>query len=130
MSSIEAVVLYSGLFVLLFVGLKLNAGRVRIATKVNFGEGASDPMTQAMRVQGNAVEDVPITLLGLYGLAALGAPVLLIHILGGVFFLCRVAHAVTLGSGTGSGLGRMIGTMGTFLIMLVTAGAAIWFALM
>ena len=129
MSSIDAVVLYAGLFVLLFIGLKLNAGRVRVATKVNFGEGASDPMTQAMRVQGNAVEDVPITLLGLYGLAALSAPVLLIHILGGSFFVFRLAHAITLGSGTGSGLGRLIGTLGTLLVMLVTGGACLYFAL-
>lgn len=129
MSSIDAVVLYAGLFVLLFIGLKLNAGRVRVATKVNFGEGASDPMTQAMRVQGNAVEDVPITLLGLYGLAALSAPVLLIHILGGSFFVFRLAHAITLGSGTGSGLGRLIGTLGTVLVMLLTGGACLYFAL-
>ncbi|MEM7493883.1 MAG: MAPEG family protein [Pseudomonadota bacterium] len=128
MSSIEAVVLYSGLFVFLFLALKLNAGRVRVATKVNFGEGGNDPMTQAMRVQGNAVEDVPITLLGLYGLAALSAPVMLIHILGAGFLVCRIAHAVTLGSGTGSGLGRMIGTIGTLLVMLVTGGAAVWLA--
>lgn len=129
MSSIDAVVLYAGLFVLLFIGLKLNAGRVRVATKVNFGEGASDPMTQAMRVQGNAVEDVPITLLGLYGLAALSAPVLLIHILGGSFFVFRLAHAITLGSGTGSGIGRLVGTLGTVLVMLVTGGACLYFAL-
>ncbi|MEM9055098.1 MAG: MAPEG family protein [Pseudomonadota bacterium] len=129
MTQIDAVALYSGLFVLLFIGLKLNAGRVRMATKVNFGEGASDPMTQAMRVQGNAVEDVPITLLGLYGLAAMAAPVLLIHILGGSFILFRLAHAFTLGSGTGSGLGRLIGTLGTLIVMIVTGGSAIWFAL-
>ena len=129
MSGTEAVVLYAGLFVLLFIGLKLNAGRVRVATKVNFGEGASDPMTQVMRVQGNAVEDVPITLLGLYGLAALSAPVLMIHILGGSFLAFRLAHAITLGSGTGSGIGRFVGTMGTMLVMLVTGGACIYFAL-
>jgi hypothetical protein len=129
MTQIEAVALYSGLFVLLFIGLKLNAGRVRVSEQVNFGDGGNDPMRQAMRVQGNAVEDVPITLLGLYGLAAMAAPVMLIHILGGSFLLFRIAHAFTLGSGTGSGLGRMIGTLGTLLVMLVTGGAAIWFAL-
>jgi len=129
MTAFEAVVLYAGLFVLLFIGLKLNAGRVRVATKVNFGEGGSDPMMQAMRVQGNAVEDVPITLLGLFGLATLAAPVWLIHVLGAGFFVFRLAHAVTLGSGTGSGLGRLIGTLGTLIVMLVTGGACIWFAL-
>lgn len=129
MTQIDAVALYSGLFVLLFIALKLNAGRVRASQKVNFGEGGNDPMRQAMRVQGNAVEDVPITLLGLYGLAAMAAPVMLIHILGGSFLVFRVAHAFTLGSGTGGGLGRLIGTLGTLIVMLVTGGAAIWFAL-
>lgn len=129
MTQIDAVALYSGLFVLLFTALKLNAGRVRVSEQVNFGDGGNDPMRQAMRVQGNAVEDVPITLLGLYGLAAMAAPVLLIHILGGSFLVFRLAHAFTLGSGTGSGLGRMIGTLGTLIVMLVTGGAAIWFAL-
>lgn len=129
MSGIEAVVLYTGLFVLLFIGLKLNSGRVRVSEKVNYGEGGSDPMRQAMRVQGNAVEDVPITLLGLYGLAAMAAPVLLIHILGAGFFLFRLAHAFTLGSGEGSGMGRLVGTLGTLIVMLVTGGACIWFAL-
>ena len=129
MTQFEAVALYSGLFVLLFVGLKLNAGRVRASEKVNFGEGGSDQMRQAMRVQGNAVEDVPITLLGLYGLAALAAPVMLIHALGGSFILFRLAHAFGLGGGSGSGLGRLLGTIGTLLVMLITGGTAIWFAL-
>lgn len=129
MSGIEAVVLYTGLFVILFLGLKLNSGRVRASEKVNYGEGSSDPMRQAMRVQGNAVEDVPITLLGLYGLAAMAAPVLLIHILGAGFLLFRLAHAFTLGSGEGSGMGRLVGTLGTLIVMLVTGGACVWFAL-
>lgn len=128
MTQMEAAALYAGLFVILFVGLKLNAGRVRVSERVNFGAGSSDPMQQAMRVQGNAVEDVPITLIGIMALAALSAPVILIHILGGSFLFFRVAHAVTLGSGSGSGLGRMIGTLGTLLVMLATGGTAIWYA--
>ena len=129
MTGIEAVVLYAGLFVVLFLGLKLNAGRVRASEKVNFGEGTRDPMRQAMRDQGNAVEDVPITLLGLYGLAAMSAPVMLIHILGAGFLVFRLAHAFALGSGAGSGAGRIVGTLGTLVVMLVTGGACIWFAL-
>ena len=44
-------------------------------------------MQRAIRVQGNAVEDVPVVLLGLLGLAALAAPVVLIHALGGSFLV-------------------------------------------
>ncbi len=126
MTAFEAVALYVGLFVLLFIALKINSGRVRASEKVNFGEGGNDAMRQAMRVQGNAVEDVPITLLGLFGLAALSAPVVLIHALGSVLFLSRIAHALTLGSGAGSGTGRLVGTLGTVLTMLVTGIACLW----
>ena len=128
MTGFEAVTLYAGLFVILFVALKLNAGRVRASEKINFGEGGNDPMRQAMRVQGNAVEDVPITMLGLYGLAGLGAPVTLIHVLGGGFVVSRILHATGLSAKGGSGMGRLIGTIGTLLIMLVTGGAAVWLA--
>lgn len=129
MTQFEAVTLYLGLFALLFAVLKMNAGRVRAEEKVNFGEGDNDAMRKAMRVQGNAVEDVPIVLLGLIGLAALSAPVLLIHILGAGFLIARVLHAIGLGSATGTGLPRLLGTALSLLAILVTAGACLWIAL-
>ena len=129
MTPYEAMTLYAGLFVILFIGLKLNAGRVRAGTKVNFGEGGNDKMIQAMRVQANAVEDVPIVLIGLFGLAALSAPVMLIHGLGGSYLAARVLHALGLGRGGGTGRGRMIGTLVTLIVMLVTAGACLFYAL-
>ncbi len=129
MSAFEAVTLYTGLFVALFWLLKMNCGRVRVATKVDFGEGDSEAMRRAMRIQGNAVEDVPIILLGLYGLAALSAPIVLIHILGAGFFVARILHALGLGGAKGFGWGRLVGTLGTVLTFLVTAGSCLWFAL-
>lgn len=128
MTQFEAATLYTGLFVLIFFLMKVNAGRVRAKTRVNFGEGDNEEMIRAMRVQGNAVEDVPVTLLGLLALAALGAPVLLIHILGGGFVFARILHALGLGGAKGLGLGRLIGTILTLLIMLATAISCIWFA--
>jgi len=129
MTHFEAAALYVGLFVLLFLALKVNAGRVRASTKVNFGEGDNEDMIRAMRVQGNAVEDTPVTLLGIMALAALAAPIMLIHILGAGFLISRILHALGLGGAKGLGMGRLIGTMGTLIIMLVTAGSCIWFAL-
>lgn len=129
MTQLEAATLYAGLFVLLFLALKLNCGRVRAGEKVNFGEGGNEAMTRAMRVQGNAVEDVPVVLIGLFALASLGAPVALIHGLGGGFFVARVLHALGLGGAPGLGWGRFVGTIGTLIAMLVTAGACIWLAL-
>ena len=115
--------------VLLFMALKLNCGRVRVATKVDIGEGGDERMIRAMRAQGNAVEDAPIILLGLFGLAHLGAGDMMLHILGGGLVIARVLHALGIGGAKGLGIGRFIGTIGTLLIGLVTAGACIWLAL-
>jgi uncharacterized membrane protein YecN with MAPEG domain len=101
---------------------------VRTKHKVGFGDGGNQPLQRSLRVQGNAVEDVPVVLLGLLGLGALMAPVLLVHGLGASFLVGRVLHAVGLGGSEGSSFGRSVGTVITLLVMLVTTGACIWYA--
>ena len=129
MTAFAAATLYLGLFGLFMLILKLNVGRVRGAENVGFGDGNNEAVQRAIRAQGNAVEDVPIVLLGLVGLAALSAPVVLIHGLGGSFLVGRVLHAVGIGGSSGSSFGRSVGTLITLIVKLVTAGACIWFAL-
>lgn len=129
MTAIEAAVLYAGLNVLLFLILKGNVGRVRNAEKIMFGDGANERMQRAHRVQGNAVEDVPVTLIGIVGLALLAAPVWLIHALGATFLVARILHAVGLGGSSGGSPGRMWGTLLTLIVMLATGIACLWFAI-
>ncbi len=129
MTAIAAATLYFGLFGFLMLALKLNAGRVRASEKIAFGDGDNEVMQRALRVQGNAVEDVPVVLLGIAGLAMLSAPVMLIHALGGSFLIGRVLHAIGLGGSSGTSFGRAVGTLVSVIVMLVTAGACVWFAL-
>lgn len=128
MTPIAATTLYIGLFALLMLVLKLNVGRVRASKKINLGDGNDDAMQRAIRVQGNAVEDVPVVLLGLVGLGLMGAPVMLIHAIGATFLVARILHAVGLGGMAGAGVGRLIGTLLSLIALLVTAGACVWFA--
>ena len=127
MTNYEIAALYIGLNVLLMAFLKMNAGRVRAGQKVDFGEGGNDAMARAMRVQGNAVEDVPITLLGLVGLAMVSAPNVLLHVFGAGLTASRVLHAIGLGGG--SLAPRFVGTLGSLLCLLGTAVCCIYFAL-
>jgi uncharacterized membrane protein YecN with MAPEG domain len=129
MTQFEAAALYIGLMVLVFLGLKLNVGRVRAGAKVSVGDGGNEGLIRAMRVQANAVEDAPVALLGLLALAGLAAPVWLIHALGGTLVVSRLLHAFGLGSSARRNLGRSVGTLGSGLVLLVTAGACVWFAL-
>lgn len=129
MTSMQAAVLYVGLFCLLMLFLKANVGRVRTKHKVGFGDGGSEPLQRSLRVQGNAVEDVPVVLLGLLGLGALSVPALLIHGLGASFLAGRILHAIGLGGSSGRSFGRSMGTLITALVMVCTAGACVWYAL-
>ena len=129
MNQLQAATLYIGLLGLLMLVLKLNVGRVRTSQKVAFGDGGNDSVQRAIRVQGNAVEDVPVLLLGLIGLALLSAPVWLIHGLGAGFLLGRVLHAIGLGGSSGTSFGRFTGTLISVLAILVASGACLWFAL-
>lgn len=128
MTNFEAVGLWIGLHVFLMAFLKLRTGATRAKTKVDYGAGGDDQMARMMRVQGNAVEDVPIALLGLGALGMMGAPVNLIHGLGGLLFVSRALHALGLGSKGGTTFGRLVGTIGSLLTLLITGGACLYFA--
>lgn len=129
MTGFEAASLYVGLFVLFFLWLKLHAGARRVGMRIDIGDGGDEALQRRMRVQANATEDVPITLIGLMALAGLSAPVMLIHTLGGGFFVFRLAHAFGLSRTSAGSLGRFIGTTGSMLVMLVTGLACLWYVL-
>ncbi|MEL7128547.1 MAG: MAPEG family protein [Pseudomonadota bacterium] len=128
MSEFEAVGLWIGLHVALLLALKINVGRARNAEKVNFGDGGREPMQRAIRVQGNAVEDVPIILLGLLGIAIMGGNTLLIHGFGAALLVSRTLHSLGLGRSSGGSFGRLAGTIGSLLVQLGVAGTCIWLA--
>lgn len=128
MTSMESAALYAGIFVIFFIVLKGRVGRVRMSEKIGFGDGANERLQRVIRVQGNAVEDVPVTLVGILALGALSAPVWLIHALGAGLLIGRVLHAIGLTGSSGGSFGRMWGTLLTLIVMLVTGGACIWLA--
>jgi hypothetical protein len=129
MTSIATATLYVGLFALWMLCLKANVGRVRVREKIAFGDGGNAALQRAIRVQGNAVEDVPVVLAGLIALGVMGAPVLLVHGLGAAFLLGRVLHAVGLSGSAGGSPGRSLGTLLSALVQLGIAGACVWMAL-
>jgi len=129
MTAMAAATLYAGLFGLFLLVLKARVGMVRMREKVIFGDGGIDAMQRAHRVQGNAVEDIPIVVLGFLALGAMAAPVWLIHALGASFLVGRALHALGLGGSTGSSFGRTAGTLISVLVQLVTAGTCIWLAI-
>lgn len=129
MTSAEAAAFNIGLLILLMMALKVYVGGRRAKLKVPSGETTPD-FSRATRVQLNAVEDVPVLMVGIGGLALLGMPAWYIHICGLVLFVSRILHASGLAGSSGFSIGRLAGTLGTMLVYLAVAGALLVHAFM
>jgi uncharacterized membrane protein YecN with MAPEG domain len=122
MSPVQAAAMNIGLLVILMLGLKLYVGGRRGKLKLPAGETHPE-FNLATRVQMNAVEDVPVLMVGIVALAALGMPAWYIHMTGLVLLVSRIAHAVGLAGSSGLSIGRAVGTLGTMLVYVAVAGA-------
>jgi len=125
MSSVQAAALDIGLLVILMFGLKAYVAASRGRHRVPSGDISHLEFNRATRVQLNAVEDVPVLMVGIAVLAMLGMPAWYIHMAGWVLLVSRIAHAFGLASSSGQSIGRAIGTLGTALVYLAVAGALI-----
>lgn len=122
MSPAQAAAMNIGLLILMMLGLKMYVGASRARLKLPSGE-TSPEFNRATRVQLNAVEDVPVLMVGIAGLALLGMPAWYIHMCGLVLLVARILHAYGLASSSGFSIGRLAGTMGTLLAFLAISGA-------
>jgi uncharacterized protein len=122
MSPAQAAAFNIGLLVILMLALKLYVGARRRTLKLASGDTSPD-FNRAVRVQLNAVEDVPALMVGIGALAALGMPAWYIHTAGLTLVVARAAHAFGLAGSGGFSWGRLLGTLGTYVVALAIAGA-------
>ena len=99
-------------------------GALRRALRVSVGDGGNPALMRRMRAQANFGEQVPITLI-LFALVDMaGKAGLWLTVLGGVFLLGRVAHALAMDEGSQLRYGRTIGmitSLGTQLVLVIVA---------
>jgi uncharacterized protein len=120
--------LYAGLLGIIYLVL---AGRVvaeRRRARVGLGTGGDAALERAVRVHGNFAEYTPIFLLLLLVAELNGAATLLLHALGAVFVLARIGHAQGLSQRSGVSRGRFMGTLASWVALLVLALANLWLA--
>ena len=122
MTAAQAAGVWSGLLILLLVGLAFRVIANRRRHRVLFGDGGVQQMTVATRAFGNAAEYVPVGIGALILLALLGYQTWVVHAVGGVLFAGRLIHGVGLSHGKGPGPSRMIGMVLTLLALVAAAG--------
>lgn len=92
-SALSAVGIYAAICFFIVTWLSNAIGALRREHRIAIGDGGNKHLQRAMRGQANAVENMPIFLIGLLIAALMGAPVWVIHLLGLVFSIGRIMHA-------------------------------------
>lgn len=118
--------LYAGLLAFIMLGLAMGTGLARGKHKVSLGDGDNPELLVAIRRHGNAVEFVPMVLILLALLEANGASAAWLHGLGAALLIARIAHPLGLSAIRAVHPARIIGASGTFLVMALAAGYALW----
>jgi len=118
--------LWAGILGLLSLALAMFVARARSSENVIFGDGANIVLQQRIRVHGNFVEYVPIALVLLLVLELNTSSALVLNALGGTLVVGRLLHAFGLSSSTGTTFGRFVGTVLTWLVVLVASVLALY----
>lgn len=109
--------LYAALLGLLLIALSVTVVLARRRFRVGLGTGNDKAMEQAVRVQGNFTEYVPLAVVLLIVAEITGMPLPAVHAAGIVLVASRLVHAWGLSHSAGVTFGRFYGTAGTWLVI-------------
>ena len=90
------------------------------------GEGESSKLLQSIRAHGNLIEYAPLALILLALLEMQNLSDSMLHLCGSLFFLARISHAYGVSISRESTPYRLVGALGTWLIMLVMSVLGIY----
>ena len=122
--------IYAGLLAIFALVLSARAGGYRGKAQVSilYGDPINWELAQRVRAHQNFLEYVPIVLI-LMGISELnGAGSTMLHSVGALLIVARIAHLVGLKHDNMAHIGRLIGAGGTALITLVMAIYTVWIA--
>ena len=105
------------------------AGRVstgRGGSKVGLDDGGDHELMKRIRAHAIAVENLPLALLLLLMLELNQTQPLWLHVFGCVLIVGRILHAIGLSRSSKESIGRFVGTVLTWGVMLVMALLLLW----
>jgi uncharacterized membrane protein YecN with MAPEG domain len=114
----EITLLYTSLITILAIFLAFKVGITRGKTNTLLGEGDSSELLQSIRSHGNLMESAPITLILLLLLEMQGVAEWKLHLIGSSFFLFRILHAYGISISRESTPYRVVGALGSWMLML------------
>lgn len=113
--------LYAALCALLVLVLAARVALYRRSSRIGIGDGGDRVLARAVRAHANAIEYLPLALILLLLAELGGAHAWLLHGCGIALVAARILHAFGLSRSAGYSPGRLIGTVATWLVVIVLA---------
>jgi uncharacterized protein len=113
--------LYAALSIIFLLVLGSRVVQRRRAAHIGLGDGGDAELQRRIRAHANAIENLPLALLGLLLLELGGLQGWALHALGAAMLVSRVLHAAGLSKRSGVSFGRFWGMLGTWLVLLAIA---------
>ena len=117
---------YAGLLALWFLVLSYRVIQMRGKSKINLGDGGNETMQRRIRGHGNFAEYVPLILVMMALLEISGGRPWLLHVIGATLLGARLMHGIAFSFTEKWFLGRFVGTLLTFILLLVTGVLCLW----
>jgi uncharacterized membrane protein YecN with MAPEG domain len=101
--------------------ISLRIGNLRMAGKIMYGDGGNEMLLRRMRAHANFIENTPLVLILVGAIELTGKGGTWLALVGAVFMLARVAHAI----GMDGGSAQWLRSTGALVTMLTQLGLAI-----
>lgn len=118
---LQVAAFYVALLILGMLVLKYRVIMLRRERRIGIGDGGDHQLSKAVRVHANYTENVPFGLAALILMALLAVSMLVIHLVGILLVLARIAHAYGLTMTSASSMGRICGVLGSDIALLIAA---------
>ena len=120
------VAFYAALNALLMLILGMLVVRARVKTRTEIGDGGNPGMVGPLRAHANNTEYVPMAIVLLLVMYALGTNVYMIHAVGATLTLGRLLHGFGLSRNVGTSAPRFLGMILTWLSYIVAILVILW----
>jgi hypothetical protein len=123
------VAFYAALNALIMLVLGMLVVRARVKTRTEIGDGDNPLMIGPLRAHANNAEYVPMAIVLMMLLYAMGEGALMIHVIGVCLTLGRLLHAIGLTRNVGTSTPRFVGMILTWLAYIIAIGDLLWLVL-
>jgi len=113
--------MFAGLFGLFYVLLALNVIRLRIGSRVAYGDGGNSELLKAIRTHANFAEYVPFALVLFWCLETMAFATSFVFWMGVMLLIGRVLHVIGMANPRSLMLCRQIGMVLTLTVIIAAS---------